>query len=250
MKALPSPDLTSSLLPGPLVFHKLKSLLGDEDLKSFDLLAFIKIDSCLMLQFLNFKGFLDPKLKKPCFSLEAAAAALKKAEIIQFIQLELLKAETFSYSREFFTHYAQLWEAALFTAAFLEAAAPLLNVEESFAYTLGLLGSIDRIVECFLDYGPMKTSKAAYIQGNDKHSLILARLPIPEAILPILMAQKEPELIQEPLAYALNLAGKLQKGQKVEALPASLGFTLETLPSLYKKTEKRLQGIHRFISVF
>lgn len=248
MKPLPPLDLLDSLLPGPLVFHKLKHLLGDEDLKSFDLLACIKIDPCLILQFLNFSIRLDPKLKKRSLSLEGASATLKKTDIQKFIQLELLKADGFPYSREFSIHYAELWQEALFSAAFLEVAAPVLNVEADFAYTLGLLGPVDRIVTCFLEYTP--TTKT-YIQSKDKNLAILANLLIPEVLLSILIAYKEQDLrTKEPLADALSLSAKLHQGQKITSLPAHLGITIEALPSLYKKTEKRLQDLKRFIGVF
>lgn len=248
MKTPHSIDLQDSLLPGPLVLRKLKTLLGDEGLKSFDLLAFIKIDPSLMLQFLNFSILLDPNPKKRPTSLEEATSSLKKEDIHKFIQLELLKAEGFTYSREFCTHYMTLWQEALFNAAFLEVTALLIGKDSNFAYTLGLLSPIDRLVECYLEYGP---TKKPYIQSKAQDRKVLSHLPIPEALLSALMAQKDPNLVQkDPLAYTLTLAYKLREGQKVDALPSGLGFGLEALPSLYKKAEKRLQDIQRFISVF
>lgn len=277
MKTLPRTDLQDSLLPGPLVFHKLKNLVGDEDLKRLDLLAFIKIDPCLMLQFLNCNTCLDPKLTKQPIrrpvSLEEAAADLKQPDILKFIQLELVKAEGFRYSRECSAHYHQLWEKSLFTATFLEGIASLLHVDAGFAYTLGLFSSIDLIVECFLEYG----AKASILrQSAEIKENYLQLLSIPEALLLPLVAQKtshtldkdipqdtlaqttshaldknaDKNAFKDALAYALWLANQLQAGKRIDTLAPNVGFTLEALPSLYKKAEKRMQDIHRFISVF
>lgn len=248
MKAPDALDIQDSLFPAPFIFDKLKSLIQDEQLKSLDLLSLIKIDPCLMVQFLNFTGSFDPKLKKRATSLEEASATLPMADLLKFIQLELLKAQGFPYAHDFYKSYLPLWESALFCAIFLETAAPLVKAEAHFAYTLGLLHIIDSIVECSLLHLGQKQPHKAKLKAP---SILLKSLNMPEALLAVLLQQKEAQLSEKgPLASCLDLAIKLKEGQNIEKLEPTLGFGLDLLPSLCKKTQKRLSDIYRFIAIF
>ncbi len=248
MKAPEALDLQDSLVPASFIFDKLKSLIQDEQLKSVDLLSLIKIDPCLMLEFLNVPSLMNPKAQKRATSLEEASAKLPMADLLKFIQLELLKAQGFPYSHDFYKNYLPLWESALFCASFLETAAPFVKAEPNFAYSVGLLHAIDSIAECSLLHLGQKHPHEAKLK---EPSILLKSLNIPEALLAVLLQQKDAQPGEKsPLASCLDLAIKLKEGQNVEKLESNLGFGLDLLPSLCKKTQKRLSDIYRFIAIF
>lgn len=246
MKALDTLTLQDSFIPAPFIFDKLTSLIQDEQLKSLDLLSLIKIDPCLLVQFLNFSSLLD-STKKRATSLELAAADLPMQDLMKFVKLELLKAQGFPYSRDFYKNYLPLWESALFCASFLEIAAPFLKADPSFAYTLGLLHSLDSIAECTLLHLGQKDLHVAKLK---EPSSLLKHSSIPEELLSLLLEHRSTTLQKSPLALCLDLALQLKAGYSVEKINPNLGFGPDILPTLCKKTQRRLSDIYRFIALF